>query len=154
MKKLTKALIALMLVLVSVLSVTACTSEKIFEVEGLTICLDDSFKVVDGPNTVNIASKDVQFVALKEEYSILPEEVDYLSGSTEYADIIIKINGYNAVPKTVNGAAHFEFDDESYYNYFVILKSTDCFWTCRFICSLSDKDKYAEKIKEWGSMIF
>lgn len=154
MKKLTKTLIALTLVVVSTFAVSACSNEKMFEVNGLTVCLDKTFKVVDGPNTVNIVSNDVQFVALKEDYTTLPEEVDYLSGSTEYADVIIKNNGYSATPKSVNGAAHFAFDDDTYYNYFVILKSTDAFWTCQFRCSLSVKDKYVDRISEWANMIF
>ncbi len=154
MKKFTKILVALILVVVSMFAVSACSNEKIFEVNGLTVCLDDTFKEVEGEMTVNIVSEDVQFVALKEEYSTLPEEVDYLAGSSEYADVIIKNNGYKTVPITVNGAAHFTFDDDTYYNYFVILKSTDAFWTCQFRCSLSLKDKYADKISDWASMIF
>ncbi|MBQ2717233.1 MAG: hypothetical protein IJF75_01365 [Clostridia bacterium] len=153
MKKLTKTLFALMLACVALFTVSACTSEKIFEVEGLMVCLDTTFEVVEGPNTVNIVSDHVQFVAIKEVYDILSEEVNQFAGSSEYADAIIAQNGYKAVPKVVNGTAHFEFDDDNYYNYFVILRSTDAFWTCQFRCSLSEKDKYASKISEWAAMI-
>ena len=153
MKKLTKTLFALTLACVALFTVSACTSEKIFEVEGLMVCLDTTFEVVEGPNTVNIVSDHVQFVAIKEVYDILSEEVNQFAGSSEYADAIIAKNGYKAVPKVVNGTAHFEFDDDNYYNYFVILRSTDAFWTCQFRCALSQKDEYASKISEWAAMI-
>lgn len=165
MKKFTKPLVCVILIVITALVCCACgqPADKTYEEEGFKITMPSGFYSKELASvTYYFEKKDAIVTALKEEFTVLEQVADINAQSTEkeYAELVKANNiGINTsdVKTADNGVIYFTYENsvngKDFYYTAVITKGSDAFWLCNFACVLSDKDEFAQEFIDWAATI-
>lgn len=130
---------------------------KDFEVNGMQITLTDEFRKQGASGfTAGYGSKDVAVLVLEEEFSLQAGFGDLTL--QEYAQLVLKNNGYSSQIKTENGVTYFEYEatvstGETYHYIAATYKGPDAFWLIQFATEKSDAAAYRDQIFTWAKSV-
>lgn len=173
-----KKIIALLVTLLTVLSLSACNmlpalgtylalsqpvykaDEEVFKADGLEITLTEAFTETDMEGfTACYDSSEVAVFVLKEDYASIPQLSDL--SLEEYADLVHEANADrspDAITET-DGLTSMEYefyneDDSTNYKYFsTMFKGEDAFWLVQFAVDADDYEEYKPYFIEWAKSV-
>jgi len=158
-----KKIIALLAALILLLSLTACSSgskEKAFSKNGLDITLTNEFseETLSG-YTACYRSTHTMVVTLKEDFSLIEGAADL--SVTEYAELLRQANASRSPTSlsTKDGIPYFEYtyfnesENVTYRYYTTAFKGSDAFWMVQFVCNESAYVTQKVNFSTWAKSI-
>ncbi|MDL2289459.1 hypothetical protein LJB83_01705 [Clostridia bacterium OttesenSCG-928-F22] len=158
---------ALLLLFILLLG-TGCSSnqddktEKTFTSNGFSLSLPSNYSVVNQQGaTSSFEGPRVAVTALKEPFALLLEKgITAESSLSDYATAVLQANNMNDVTFESSEEGNYVFcsypatsDGDEFFVLGVMVKGTDAFWTCNFICRTENRSAYETKFHEWAKSI-
>lgn len=164
-----KRLLICLLVLATVLSAVGCekrtamnSPEETFSTPDVSIVLSSAFKTVKTTDyTACFEASDVTVYLIQEKFDDLTEEQARLSVEN-YAELV-RANNASKTPSDVTvseetGLVTFEYtyeeDGKIYKALSAMYRSTNSFWTIRFVCEEALYESYLPTFTTWAQSVF
>lgn len=131
---------------------------KDFSKSGATITLTEQFTEKDLiSQTAYYESRKAIVTMLKEEYSMFRNTEYEDMTLTQYAKLVIQVNGLSGKVSEENGLTYFTYEKSTngkdFKYYATVFKGPDAYWLIQFACETENFTEYQPEFQKWAKSV-